>query len=203
MKTAARLIPLLLLIGCVVYAQTQQDPPCLYNSPPPAHYRTEIAPDGSTLRIVGVWVDPTIDSSNFSEGVSLAINNWNNQRDSSGRDLPYRFERVNDPANAGINIAGGGETCPFGCACWNWNTRTIRTEATVRDNTPESIAGIVGHEFGHPMGLQTLERPSFPQASCRALRATVKGLPAPRSRTTWSRLIGMRLTGQLVQSQLI
>src|SRR5215210_2243113 len=101
MRTFTRLVTALLLVACVVYAQTEVDPPCYNNSPPPAHYRTETAADGSTLRVVGVWVDPAIDSSNFSQGVTLSMNNWNNQRDPSGSDLPYRFERVNDPAQAG------------------------------------------------------------------------------------------------------
>jgi hypothetical protein len=144
----------LLFAGLLVHAQTAQDPPCYNNRPAPAHYRTETGPDGSVLRVVGVWVDPAVDTGNFTRGVDLAMSNWNNVNNLWGVDIPYRFERVSDPAQAGISITGGGETaCTSACACYNPNTQTINTTAASRDNTPGEIASTIAHEIGHPLGL--------------------------------------------------
>ncbi len=153
MKVFVCLLVAALTIGSVASAQTQ-DPPCYSDRPAPAHYRTETSPNGSTLRVVGVYVDPAIDTGNFAAGITSAMNNWNGATDPNGVDLPYRFERVTSPSQAGIQIAGGGEaSCNYGCACYSPSTHTIRTTAALRDNTVGQIAGIIGHEMGHPMGL--------------------------------------------------
>ena len=152
MKSIVSIICAASLLMGVALAQTQ-DPPCYSDRPAPPYYRTEAAADGSTLRIVGVYVDSAIDTGDFSTGVDRAMANWNTTTAPDGTDLPYRFERVSDPAQAGVTIAGGGENCAYGCSCYNPNTRTIRTAATLRDNSVDDVAGIVAHELGHPMGL--------------------------------------------------
>jgi hypothetical protein len=143
---------------CIVFAQTAQDPPCYNNRPAPAHYRTETGPDGQTIRVVGVWVDPAIDVGNFHTGTTQAMERWN------GGNIPYRFERVSDRAQAGVSITSG--TCTHGCACYSPATHTMRVEGTVRDNTADQIAGIITHELGHPLGLaNSLDRTATPNVS--------------------------------------
>lgn len=151
MRTFARILLLITITGCLVYAQTPQEPPCYPDRPPPAWYDTETLPDGSVIRIVGVYIDPTIDVGNLEAGATLAMQRWSGATGSDGRDIPYRFKRVTDPANAGVSLVGG--TCQHSCACYSPSNRTIKLEATVRDNSEEDIAGIITHEFGHPLGL--------------------------------------------------
>lgn len=150
MKAALRyLIAFILIVGSV-YSQTQV-PQCFSNYTPPAgHGFKNDDPNQGPRRILNVWVDPALNS-NVHAAVTTATDRWNLATNSAGTVVPYYFQVVPNQADADVRVVAG--TSAHGCASYNLSTREMRIDTGLADNSSTSIADVVAHELGHPLGL--------------------------------------------------
>lgn len=150
MKAALRYFTVLLLMVGSVHSQTQV-PQCFSNyTPPVGHGFKNDDPNQGPRTILNVWVDPALNN-NVHAAVTTATERWNAATNSAGTVVPYYFNVVVNEANADVRVVAGTST--HGCSNYNLSTREMRIDTGLADNSAASIADVVAHELGHPLGL--------------------------------------------------
>jgi hypothetical protein len=151
MRSVLRYLTGFLLIVGTVYSQTQV-PACYSNYTPPAgHGVKNDDPNGSPRIILNVWVNPDLNN-NVYQATVTTTNRWNTATNSAGQVVPYFFNIVTDPAQADVKIVQGSTV--QGCANYSRTTHEMNVDVGLADNDMGSIADVITHELGHPLGLR-------------------------------------------------
>ncbi len=167
LSTRHLIMSVYLLIACTlshtVYAQC---PPCYFNGPGPMLGGCcDTCPDGSGRRVIkiridGSWNDtPGHTNGNIWNGVTQAINSWNNATDPSGFKTNHCFQLDQSAQAPDILIKKANPAT--GCAAINRNSATnqwtLKLPDPNRNYAQDVVAGRVAHEIGHSMGVAHTE----------------------------------------------
>ena len=152
-----------LLLACALnHTVYGQCPPCYYNGPNPMLGGCcDTCPDGSGRRVIKVRIDGSWDNSpgqtnaNIWNGVTQAINRWNNATDPSGFKTNYCFQLDQSAQAPDVLIKKANPAT--GCAAINRNSATnqwiLKLPDPNRNYTQDVVAGRVAHEIGHSIGI--------------------------------------------------
>lgn len=150
MKTLLKYCAVFFLMLGAVHSQTQIPESYDNYTPPTGHGVKNDDPNQGPRIILNVWIDPNLNS-NIHQAVGTATDEWNAATNSAGEVIPYFFNIVMDQAQADVKIVSGSTT--YGCANYNRNTREMHIDTGLADNSSASIADVIAHELGHPLGL--------------------------------------------------
>lgn len=163
LSTRHLIMSVCLLIACALnHTVYGQCPPCYYNGPSPMLGGCcDTCPDGSGRRVIKVRIDGSWDNSpgqtnaNIWNGVTQAINRWNNATDPSGFKTNYCFQLDQSAQAPDILIKKANPAT--GCAAINRNSATnqwiLKLPDPNRNYTQDVVAGRVAHEIGHSIGI--------------------------------------------------